>query len=64
MMSEANIAWRNFKSSLSREWIWTENMEIRKTPPKKYDFIKLSDWTEFVSSRLTEEWEVFYVLIV
>ena len=64
MMTKANIAWRNFKSSLSREWIWTEDMEIRKTPPKQYDFIKLNGWTEFVTSRLKEEWEVIYDLIV
>ena len=61
MMTKANIAWKNFKSSLSRHWIWTKDMEIRKTPPTQYNFIKPSDWTEFVSSRLTEDWEVIYM---
>lgn len=58
MLEKANIAWKNFKSKLSREYIWTKDMEIRKEPPRKYDFISKSDWTEFIATRLTEDWEV------
>ncbi|KAL2900433.1 Sorting nexin-4, partial [Bienertia sinuspersici] len=57
MMTKANRAWTNFKSELSRNWIWSEEGQIRDKPPEIYNFIKLKDWKDFVKSRLTKEWE-------
>ncbi|XP_056684887.1 uncharacterized protein [Spinacia oleracea] len=57
MLKKANAAWTNFKSELTRNWIWIPQMEIRTAPPKQYNFIKPNDWKEFVQSRLTKEWE-------
>ncbi|KAL2905526.1 Protein ATC1/LIC4, partial [Bienertia sinuspersici] len=41
MMTKANRAWTNFKSELSRNWIWTKEGQIRDKPPEIYNFIKL-----------------------
>ncbi|KAL2934408.1 Protein ATC1/LIC4 [Bienertia sinuspersici] len=51
MMTKANRAWTNFKSELSRNWIWTKDGQIRDKPPEIYNFIKLRDWKDFEKSK-------------
>lgn len=52
--------WRNFKSTLTREYILPnkEHPELLVNPPEKYDWLNRYDWSMFVKSRLTKDFMV------
>lgn len=60
VLSSAACKWREVKSRLTSQYIlpFKEDRELLSSPPEEYNFIELGDWKAFVSSRLTEDWEV------
>lgn len=60
VLSSAACKWREFKSRLTSQFIlpFKEDKELLSSPPQEYNFIELADWKAFVSSRLSEDWEV------
>uniref|UniRef100_A0A803N0V5 Transposase-associated domain-containing protein n=1 Tax=Chenopodium quinoa TaxID=63459 RepID=A0A803N0V5_CHEQI len=49
--------WSNFKSYLSRNWLFDQQGNLREKPPSKYDFIDVSHWKTFVKSRLCKKFQ-------
>lgn len=67
MISEIGALWRNFKGDLTREFIrpFINDLEKLKHPPKIYKkYITQKDWELFVKSRLTEKFQVQFILIL
>lgn len=69
VISDIGLKWRTFKTTLTTKYIlpFKDNPELLVEPPTKYKFIDKLDWTKFVQSRLTPEFQVyiyFYRLLV
>nr|XP_011457399.1 PREDICTED: uncharacterized protein LOC101299055 isoform X1 [Fragaria vesca subsp. vesca] len=66
VLSSAACKWREVKSRLTSQYIlpFKEDRELLSSPPEEYNFIELGDWKAFVSSRLTEDWEILHNDIV
>ena len=57
-LQKAGETWRNFKSELSRKWLYDQNGVVREFPPDKYKFIKVIHWRQFVKGRLCKKFQV------
>ncbi|KAI5350569.1 hypothetical protein L3X38_003460 [Prunus dulcis] len=62
MLSSTAKKWKDFKSTLTRQFIlpFTKDKEKLKEPPQLYNFIEKSQWATFVASRLSPEFEVVH----
>ncbi|KAI5324179.1 hypothetical protein L3X38_033252 [Prunus dulcis] len=60
VLSSAAKKWKDFKSTLTREFIlpFANEKEKLKEPSQLYNFIKKSQWDAFVASRLFPDFEV------
>ncbi|CAL9004551.1 unnamed protein product [Prunus brigantina] len=59
VLSSAAKKWKDFKSTLTRQFIlpFTNEKEKLKDPPQLYNFIEKSEWDAFVASRLSPDFE-------
>ncbi|CAL2276864.1 unnamed protein product [Prunus armeniaca] len=62
VLSSAAKKWKDFKSTLTRQFIlpFANEMEKLKEPPQLYNFIEKSQWDPFVASRLSLDFEVVH----
>ncbi|KAI5328106.1 hypothetical protein L3X38_027502 [Prunus dulcis] len=62
VLSSAAKKWKDFKSTLTRQFIlpFANEKEKLKEPPQLYNFIKKSQWDAFVASRLSQDFEVVH----
>ncbi|CAL9010597.1 unnamed protein product [Prunus brigantina] len=62
VMSSAAKKWKDFKSTLTRQFIlpFANEKEKLKEPPQLYNFIEKSQWDAFVASRLSLDFEVVH----
>lgn len=58
-MKSANEKWKQFKSKLTREYIIKRchDSRLMNTPPPEHD-ITQADWSQFVISRMSEDFKV------
>lgn len=62
-MEAGAYSWKNFKSELTRNWLYDPEKKLREIPPKKFCFIDKSDWREFVKSRLDPKFQVKIIFV-
>ncbi|CAL2236852.1 unnamed protein product [Prunus armeniaca] len=62
VLSSAAKKWKDFKSTLTRQFIlpFANEKEKLKEPPQLYNFIEKSEWDAFVASRLSPDFEVVH----
>ncbi|KAL4025551.1 hypothetical protein IC575_013953 [Cucumis melo] len=60
ILQNASVCFRNFKSSLTTKHVlpYKKDLEKLKDPPTEYSFIDREHWNRFVTSRLTEQFEM------
>ena len=63
-LKKGGRCWSNFKSDISRNWLFDQHGKLREKPPKKYDFIDSIHWKKFVKSRLSDEFQVYISFLV
>ncbi|CAL8133376.1 unnamed protein product [Prunus armeniaca] len=62
VLSSAAKKWKDFKSTLTRQFIlpFTNETEKLKEPPQLYNFIEKLEWDAFVASRLSPDFEAVH----
>ncbi|KAI5350407.1 hypothetical protein L3X38_003298 [Prunus dulcis] len=62
VMSSATKKWKDFKSTLNRQFIlpFANEKDKLKEPPQLYNFIEKSQWDAFVASRLSQVFEAVH----
>ncbi|KAI5334214.1 hypothetical protein L3X38_024347 [Prunus dulcis] len=62
VLSSAAKKWKDFKSTLTRQFIlpFANENEKLKEPPQLYNFIEKSQWDAFVASRLSQDFEAVH----
>ncbi|CAL8116788.1 unnamed protein product [Prunus armeniaca] len=62
VLSSATKKWKDFKSTLTRQFIlpFAIEKEKLKEPPQLYNFIEKSEWDAFVASRLSPDFEAVH----
>ncbi|KAH0976268.1 hypothetical protein GBA52_025987 [Prunus armeniaca] len=62
VLSSAAKKWKDFKSTLTRQFIlpFANEKEKLKEPPQLYNFVKKSEWDAFVASRLSPDFEAVH----
>ncbi|CAL9020687.1 unnamed protein product [Prunus brigantina] len=62
VLSSAAKKWKDFKSTLTRQFIlaFANEKEKLKEPPQLYNFIDKSEWDAFVASRLSPDFEAVH----
>ncbi|KAI5312692.1 hypothetical protein L3X38_041866 [Prunus dulcis] len=62
VLSSAAKKWKDFKSTLTRQFIlpFANEKEKLKEPPQLYNFIEKSQWDAFVASRLSLDFEAVH----